>query len=63
MNVYAKQKQTHRQRKQTCGYQRGEGGRKGQIKSMNRYKLLYTDKQQGYTVQHMELYIAILYLL
>ena len=25
MNVYVKQKQTHRYRKQTCGYQRGEG--------------------------------------
>ena len=29
MNVYAKQKQTHRYRKQTCGYQRGEGQIKG----------------------------------
>ena len=26
MNVQAKQKQTHRYRKQTCGYQRGGGG-------------------------------------
>ena len=34
MNVYAKQKQTNRHRKQTCGYQRGEGWRKGQIKGM-----------------------------
>ena len=25
MNIYVKQKQTHRYRKQTCGYQRGEG--------------------------------------
>ena len=24
-NVYKKQKQTHRHRKQTCGYPRGEG--------------------------------------
>ena len=24
-NIYAKQKQTHRHRKQTSGYQRGEG--------------------------------------
>ena len=23
MNFFAKQKQTHRQKKQTCGYQRG----------------------------------------
>ena len=24
MNLYTKQKQTHRYRKQTCGYQRGK---------------------------------------
>ena len=34
MNVYAKQKQTHRYRKQTYGYQRGEGRRERQIKGM-----------------------------
>ena len=34
MNVYAKQKQTHRYRKQTCGYQMGEGRREEQIRSM-----------------------------
>ena len=27
MNLYKKQKQTHRQRKQIYGYQRGKGGR------------------------------------
>ena len=27
MNLFAKQKQTHRNRKQTSGYQRGKGGR------------------------------------
>ena len=27
MNLYTEQKQTHRHRKQTNGYQRGEGGR------------------------------------
>ena len=33
MNAFTKQKQTHRHRKQTCGYQRGEGkGR--QIRNM-----------------------------
>ena len=26
MNLYAKEKQTHRHRKQTYGYQRGRGG-------------------------------------
>ena len=34
MNPYTKQKQTHRHRKQTDGYQRGEGGKEGQIRSM-----------------------------
>ena len=34
MNVYAKQKQTHRYRKQTCSYQRGGGRREGQIRGM-----------------------------
>ena len=29
MNVYAKQKQTHRKRKQTCGYQKGDGKIRG----------------------------------
>ena len=27
MNLFTKQKQTHRHRKQTYGYQRGKGGR------------------------------------
>ena len=27
MNLFTKQKQTHRYRKQTYGYQRGKGGR------------------------------------
>ena len=30
MNLHTKQKQTHRHRKQTYGYQRGEGGKEGQ---------------------------------
>ena len=34
MKVYAKQKQTHSNRKQTCGYQRGEGKREEQIRGM-----------------------------
>lgn len=54
MNVYAKQ--THRYQKQTCGYQRGEGRWKEQIKCMeltdiNYYKI---DKQQAYIVLHRE---------
>ena len=34
MSVYAKQKQTDRHRKQTCGYQQGEGRGKGQIRGL-----------------------------
>ena len=34
MNLYAKQKQTHRYRKLTCGYQRGEGMGEGQIRGL-----------------------------
>ena len=32
INVYARQKQTHRYKKQTSGYQRREEGKEGQIK-------------------------------
>ena len=34
MNLHAKQKQTHRHRKQTYGHQRGEGVGEGQIRTM-----------------------------
>ena len=34
MNVYIKEKQTHRHRKQTCGNQRGEGREEGQIRGL-----------------------------
>ena len=34
MNVYLKQKQTHRYRKQTSGYQREEEKGEGQIRGM-----------------------------
>ena len=34
MNVYAKQKNTHGYRKQTCGYQSGKGRREGQIQTL-----------------------------
>ena len=34
MNIYTNQKQTHRYRKQTCGYQMGEGRGEGQIRGM-----------------------------
>ena len=34
MNVYAKQKQTHGYRKQTCGHQRGEGKGEQKVRGM-----------------------------
>ena len=34
MNVHTKQKQTHRHRKQTCGYQRGGKNEEGQIRDL-----------------------------
>ena len=34
MNVYAKQKQTYSYRKQTSGYQRGQGSGEGQFRGM-----------------------------
>ena len=34
MKAHAKQKQTPRQRKQTCSYQRGEGGKEAQVRGM-----------------------------
>ena len=42
MNAYAKQKQTHKYRKQTSGYQMEEGSRGGtnQGYGINRHKLL-----------------------
>ena len=46
MNTFAKQKQTHRHRKQTYGYQRGksrEGGINEEFE-MNRHALLYVSQ-------------------
>ena len=34
MNLLTKQKQTHRQRKKTDGYQRGKGLQEGSIRSL-----------------------------
>ena len=58
MNLFTKQKQTHRHRKQTYGYQRGNmGGGINQEFWNNIYTLVYkVDKQQGPTVQHREPY-------
>ena len=59
MNLFTKQKQSHRRRKQTYGYQRGKVG--GRDKSGTWGKHMNTtiyniDKQQRSTVQHRELY-------
>ena len=59
MNLFTKQKQIHRHRKQAYGYQRGNvGGGINQEFGFNRYTLLYIklDNQQGPTVQNRELY-------
>ena len=41
MNLFIKQKWTHRHRKQTYGYQRGRGGGINLEFGINRYTLLY----------------------
>ena len=59
MNLFTKQKQTHRYRKQTYGYQRGKGGGEGGINQefgVHIHTTIYKiGKQQGPTVQHREL--------
>ena len=57
MNLYTKQKQTHRHKKQTYGYQRGkaEGGINWEFGS-DRYILLYIKQINNKDIlQHMEL--------
>ena len=58
MNLFTKQKQTHRRRKQTYGYQRGKAGSdKLELWDQQIQSTIYKiDKQQDPTVQHMELY-------
>ena len=58
MNIYTKQKQTHRHREQTSCFQGGQGMREAWIESFgladaNEY---IEDKQQGPTEKHRELY-------
>ena len=52
MNLFTKQKQTHRHRKQTYGYQRGRGGRDklGVLDKQIQTTIYKIDKQQGPTV-------------
>ena len=58
MNLSTKQKQTHRLRKQTYGYQRGKvGGSKLGVWDWHVHTAVFkTDNQQGPTVQHRDLY-------
>ena len=59
MNLFTKQKQTQRHRKQICGYQREKGGGVNYEFGTNQiHSAIYKiDKQQGFTVQHRELYL------
>ena len=58
MNLYTKQKQPHRHRKQNYGYQRGKGDRdKLGVWDKQIHTIIYKiDKQQEFTVEHKELY-------
>ena len=57
-NLFTKQKETHRPRKQIYGYQRGNGRRdKLRVGDWQTPTTIYKiEKQQGPTVQHRELY-------
>ena len=58
MILFTKQKQTHRHRKQTYGYQRGKGvGRDklGVWEQQIQATIYKIHKQQGPTVQHRDL--------
>ena len=59
MNLFTKQKQTHRLREGTYGYQGGSKGAEWEF-GISRCKLLHIfnrmDKQQGHTIEHRELY-------
>ena len=52
MNLYTKQKQIHRHRKQTFGYEKGKEGRRiNQEYRINRYKLLYIKLRSNQDLQ------------
>ena len=65
MNFFTKQKQTHRYRKQTYGYQRGKGGGINQELGINRYTRLYikqiTNKDLLYSTENYIQYLVITY--
>ena len=56
MNLYKKQKQTHKHREQIYGHQTGKGGINQEF-GTNIYTLLYKIyNQQGPIIQHREVY-------
>ena len=57
MNFFQKQRQNHRHREQTYGYERGKRQDKSGAWNQQIQTIMYKiDKQQGPTVQHRELY-------
>ena len=56
MSLSTKWKQTHRQGEQTFGCQGGVVGRKMEWKLVPADVSYYTQREQGATVQHRELY-------
>ena len=66
MNLYTKQKQTHRHRKQTYGYQRGSGGGINQEFGINIDTLLYIkqiiNKDLLYCTGNYTQYLVITYM-
>ena len=59
MNLFTKQKQTHRHRKQTSGYQKGKGGQGGGINyeiGINIHTTINKIDKQRPTILHREVY-------
>ena len=60
MNILAKQKQTHRYKEQTCGFQGPRMVEEGWSESLAladaNSHINTMDKQQGPTIQHRQLY-------
>ena len=65
MNLFTKQKQSHRHRKQTYGYQRGKGGGINEQFGINIYTLLHikqiTNKDLLYSTGNSTQYFVITY--
>ena len=56
MNLFTKQKQTHRLRKQTYGYQGGKVSRRDKLGGWDIHTTIYKiNNQQGPTIQHRKL--------